>query len=145
MYCKRNNEEIGCTAVILSLQRLTISANLRLQAQPWVCPTLRSCGSCLCFGVIYSTVPFFFLLLLEVSQAHQELVLVSPARPHQFLSLLKVLVTILRISAYYRRKELDWSLTATKDLRWYSVATTKPELRLFSVRSKIHVTFNKNA
>ena len=56
---------------------------------------------------------------------HQELVLVSPAQPHQFLSVLKVLVTVLGISAYYRRKELDWSLTATKDLKWYSVATTK--------------------
>ena len=48
---------------------------------------------------------------------HQELVLVSPAQPHQILSVLKVLVTILGISAYYRRKELDWSLTATKDLK----------------------------
>ena len=56
---------------------------------------------------------------------HQELVLVSPAQHHQILSVLKVLVTILGISAYYRRKELDWSLTATKDLKWYSVATTK--------------------
>lgn len=107
MYCKRNNEEIGCTAVILSLQRLTISANLCLRPQPWVCPTLRSCDSCLCFGVIYSTVPFFFLLLLEVSQVHQELVLVSLAQPHQFLSVLKVLVTILGISAHYRWTELD--------------------------------------
>ena len=100
------NQEMGCTATILSVQRLIISANLCLQAQPWVCPTLRSWGSCLCFGVIYSTVPFFFLLLLEVSQVHQELVLVSPAQPHQFLLVLKVLVTILGISAYYRRKEL---------------------------------------
>ena len=74
---------------------------------------------------IYNTVPFFFLLLLEVSQAHQELVLVSPVQPHQILFVLKVLVTILGISAYYRRKELDWSITATKDLRWYSVTTTK--------------------
>ena len=74
---------------------------------------------------IYSNVPFFFLLLLEVSQAHQELVLVSPVQPHQILFVLKVLVTILGISAYYRRKELDWSITATKDLRWYSVTTTK--------------------
>ena len=56
---------------------------------------------------------------------HQELVLVSPAQPHQILSVLKVLVTILGISAYYRRKELDWSITAKKDLTWYSVATTK--------------------
>ena len=38
---------------------------------------------------------------------------------------MKVLVTILGISAYYRRKELDWSITAKKDLKWYSVATTK--------------------
>ena len=74
---------------------------------------------------IFSAVPFFFLLLLEVSQVHQELVLVSPAQPHQILSVLKVVVTILGISAYYRRKELDWSITATKDLKWYSVATTK--------------------
>ena len=74
---------------------------------------------------IFSAVPFFFLLLLEVSQVHQELVLVSPAQPHQILSVLKVVVTILGISAYYRRKELDRSITATKDLKWYSVATTK--------------------
>ena len=39
---------------------------------------------------------------------HQELVLVSPAQHHQILSELKVLVTILGISGYYRRKELDW-------------------------------------
>lgn len=101
------NQEIGCTATILSVQRLIKSVNLCLQAQPWVCPTLPSCGSGLCFGEIYSTVPFFFLLLLGVSQAHRELVLVSPAQPHQFLSVLKVLVTILGISAYYRWKELD--------------------------------------
>ena len=43
MYPKKNNAEIGCTAAILSAQRLIISAIVYLQALPWVCPTLCSC------------------------------------------------------------------------------------------------------
>ena len=43
MYPRKNNAEIVCTAAILSVQRLIISAIVYLQALPWVCPTLCSC------------------------------------------------------------------------------------------------------
>ena len=42
MYPKKNNAEIGCTAAILSVRRLIISATVYLKALPLVCPTLCS-------------------------------------------------------------------------------------------------------